>query len=244
MEASLKHKHWFPHPADLRNDRRMKRAMKDLPGGVGYGLIVLMLEVLRNEPEFQYPLNDIDLLASEFDVSMPILKTVITNYGFFEFFTTSDGDMFISPTLNELMIPYLEKVKKNKIAGKISAQKRKKKEEEQLRLLSQLSSSQHLLDICETDDKHNREEQYNKTEGYKKKSLFTDFSTFKEYILSNYREKIVCYGPSYFAQSTAILVTGQEYLRNMHTKKDLSVGDALKVWEWMFENQDMLCEVQ
>ena len=31
MKSNLKHMHWFPHSADLRNDRRMKRAMKDLP---------------------------------------------------------------------------------------------------------------------------------------------------------------------------------------------------------------------
>lgn len=244
MATNLKNKHWFPHPAGLRNDRRMRRAMKDLPGGVGYGVIVLMIEVLRSEPDFMYPLDDIDLLASEFDISIAILKTVISSYGFFEVFASKDGEMFVSPMLNELMIPYIEKVEKNRLAGKISAEKRKKKLQEQALLLSQLSSSQQALDTCDTDDKHNRTEQDYSTSERKKESLFTDFRTFKEYVLSKYREKVVCYGPVDFMETTAIYVTNQSFLRNMHANKDLSKDDAMKVWKWMFENQNKLCSTE
>jgi len=242
MSCSLKNKHWFPHPADLRNDRRMKRAMKDLPGGVGYGVIVLMMEVLRNEPDFRYPMKDLDLLASEFDISLPILQTVITSYGFFELYTIEDGEMFISPLLNTLMMPYVEKKKKNQIAGRISAQKRKLKQEQQLLELSQLNSSQHMSNTCQTSVTHNIQEHSIKE---KKKSLWIhDFKFFKDLIIQKYKNKIVCYGALDFKNTTGIKVTSVGYLFNMYSMQDLQPEQAKKVWKWMFENQDKLCEIE
>lgn len=242
MSSSLKNKHWFPHPADLRNDRRMKRAMKDLPGAVGYGVIVLMMEVLRNEPDFRYPMKDLDLLASEFDISLPILQTVITSYGFFELYTIEDGEMFISPLLNTLMTPYIEKKKKNQIAGRISAQKRKLKQEQQLLELSRLNSSKHMSNTCTTGARHNIQEHSRKE---KNKSLYLqDFKFFKDLIVQKYKNKVVCYGPLDFKSATGIKVTSQGYLFNMYSMQDLKSEDAKKVWKWMFENQDKLCEIE
>ena len=239
--SNIKHVHWFPHPADLRNDRRMKRAMKDLPGGVGYGSIVLIMEVLRCEPGFKYPMKDLDLLASEFNISLPILQTVIASYGFFELIENESGQIFVSPMLNELMVPFVEKQKQNQIAGKISAAKRRKKQEEQLKLLSQLSSSQHVYNKCATDAEQNRIE--NKREE-KNRSLFADFQSFKAFVLESYKGVVVCYGAKGFTETTAISVSKQGYLHNEVSRKDLSKEDALKVWQWMFENQDRLCEAR
>jgi len=242
MSCSLKNKHWFPHPANLRNDRRMKRAMKDLPGAVGYGVIVLMMEVLRNEPDFRYPTKDLDLLASEFEISLPILQTVIKSYGFFELFMSDDGEMFISPILNELMIPYIEKRKQNQIAGQISAKKRKIKQEQQLLELSQLNSSQHMSNTCQTSVTHNRQEYSTKE---KKKSLWChDFKFFKDLVIQKYKDQVVCYGAANFERTTGINITTQGYLHNTFSNKDLSSDDAKLVWKWMFENQDKLCEIE
>ncbi|MBD3841937.1 MAG: DUF4373 domain-containing protein [Campylobacterales bacterium] len=242
MSNSLKQKHWFPHPANLRNDRKMKRAMKDLPGGVGYGVIVLMMEVLRNEPKFRYPMKDLDLLASEFDISLPILQTVIKSYGFFELSMSKDGEMFISPVLNELMIPYLEKQKQNQIAGKISAQKRKLKQEQQLLELSRFNSNQHMLSAGQTVVTHNIQQQ---TTEEKKKSLWChDFKFFKDLVIQKYKDQVVCYGAANFERTTGISITTQGYLHNTFSNKDLSSDDAKIVWKWMFENQDKLCEIE
>jgi len=239
---SLKNIHWFPHPANLRNDRRMKRAMKDLPGGVGYGAIVLVIEVLRCEPDFKYPLKDIDLLAAELAISLPILQTVIKSYGFFVTTEDEHGQMFVSPLLNELMIPYIQKQKQNQIAGQISAKKRKLKQEQQLHILSQLRSSEHTLNDCLIDVAQNKIEKKRKDNN--RKSLFTGFKPFKQFVLSKYQGKIVCYGPADFSVNTAISVTKQQYLKNNFTGRDLSIEDAYNVWGWMFENQDKLCNFE
>lgn len=242
MSNNLKHKHWFPHPANLRNERRMKRAMKDLPGGVGYGVTVLMMEVLRNEPEFKYPMKDLDLLASEFEISLPILQTVITSYGFFELFMTEDGEVCVSPLLNNLMLPYIEKQKKNQIAGQISAKKRKLKQEQQLLELSQLYSVQDMLSSSEAHGVHNRQQEIKVKEN---KSLWLhDFQFFKNFIVNAYKDQIVCYGALDFKSSTGIKVTTQGYLFNTYSMQDLSPDEAKKTWKWMFENQDKLCEIE
>jgi len=219
----------------------MKRAMKDLPGGVGYGAIVLTMEALRCEVDFKFPVKDLDLLALEFDISLPILQTVISKYGFFETIHDEIGEVFFSPILSDLMIPYIEKQKQNQIAGKISAQKRKLKQKQQLEILSQLDSSKHVLDKCATGVKQNRVENKREEE---KISLFTDFKVFKKHVLSSYKGKVVCFGPTGFLDTTAIEVTSQFYLKNKFTKKDLSKEDAIKVWKWMFENQDKLCNIE
>ncbi|MDD2449611.1 MAG: DUF4373 domain-containing protein [Sulfurimonas sp.] len=140
IPKTTKNKHWFPIPADLSQDRRMRRAMNDFKGGVGYGLILLLFENLRREPNYKYPLIDLDLLAKDFDVSLPILQTIIAKYGFFEVIKDENEEFFLSPLLSELMVPYDEKVEKNRIAGLKSAKNRKEKQEEQLK---QLSSKTH-----------------------------------------------------------------------------------------------------
>lgn len=242
--SKIKHKYWFPHPANLRNDRRMKRAMKDLPGGVGYGVIVLVMEVLRCEPEYKYPVRDLDLLAGEFDISLPILQTVIANYGFFEFYKDENEEMFISPLLNELMIPYHEKQKQNKIAGEISAQKRKIKQEQQLYLLSQLSSTRHMLDECNADVQDNIKENSIKENSREKNNLsVATFQTFKEFILKYYKNQIVCFGPLDYSLTTSISVSSLGFLHNDFNNKDLDADEAILVWQWMYKNQDKLCRV-
>ncbi len=136
---TTKNSHFFPIPADFSQDRRMRRAMNDFKGGVGYGLILLLFENLRREPNYKYPLKDLDLLAKDFYVSLPILQTIIAKYGFFEVIKDENEEFFLSPLLSELMIPYDEMVEKNRIAGKISAKKRKEKQEQQLKQLESFS---------------------------------------------------------------------------------------------------------
>ena len=123
--STLTNKDYFPHPSNLRNDRRMKRVMKDFAGGVGYGAVVLLIERLRCEPDYLYPVADLDLLADEFNISLPILQTIISSYGFFDLIKKNDEEILISPILNELMQPYKNRIEQAKVAGKISASKKK-----------------------------------------------------------------------------------------------------------------------
>jgi len=241
IDMSTKHTHYIPHPANLRHDIRMKRAMRDLPGCVGYGVIVLLIEHLRCEPGYSFPMKDIDILADEFKISLPILQTVITSYGFFQIKKDENQELLISPLLNDLMAPYLEKKEKNRIAGKMSAKKRKIKQEHQLKLLSELDSSQHVLNTTSTHAQQNREE-YNREEYNKVKKILSidNFSIFKKLIIKNYKNRVVCYGPENYLDTTPIYVTELGYLKNGVNNQDFEKEEAVKIWVWMYRNQKKL----
>jgi hypothetical protein len=105
---------YFPHFSNARNDRKVKRLRKEL-GAEGYGIYFMILETLRDEPDFSYPMQDIDLLASDFDVSEPKVRTVICNYSLFD---VSKDEKFFSPKLIEYLEPYFRMRKQRQNAIK------------------------------------------------------------------------------------------------------------------------------
>lgn len=142
----------FLFPTNFRNGKNVKRLIKDFTVQ-GYGIAVYLLETLAETEGHQYPINDIDLLADEMKVSVPIINTVINAYGLFEIVEREDGTQFISTQLNKWLEPYYTKVEKLSTAGKISALKKKQKQEEQLKQLSLSNSSQHVLNTSATINK-------------------------------------------------------------------------------------------
>ena len=142
----------FLFPTNFRNGKNVKRLIKDF-NAQGYGIAVYLLETLAETEGHQYPINDIDLLADEMKVSVPVINTIITSYGLFELIENEEGIIFISSKLNKWLEPYYTKVEKLSRAGKISALKKKKEQEKQLKELSQLDSSQHMLNTCATINK-------------------------------------------------------------------------------------------
>jgi uncharacterized phage protein (TIGR02220 family) len=79
------------------------------------------LEILRSQPDFKYPIEDIDLLADEMGVSEQKARVVICNYNLFN---VDCEDKFFSPKLIEYIAPYLEAKKRNSINGKLGNLKR------------------------------------------------------------------------------------------------------------------------
>ena len=139
----------FLFPTNFRNGKNIKRLIKDF-NVQGYGIAVYLLETLAETEGHQYPISDIDLIADEMKVSIPVINTVISSYGLFEIVEREDGKQFISLQLNKWLEPYYTKVEKLSRAGKISALKKKQEQEKQLKELSELNSSQHMSNICPT----------------------------------------------------------------------------------------------
>lgn len=96
---------YFPHYSNARNDRKLKRVIKDL-GIEGYAIYFMILEVLRDQPNFKYPIKDIDLLADEFGTTDAKLRVVISNY---ELFTVDTNQDFFSIKQIQYLQPYIEK---------------------------------------------------------------------------------------------------------------------------------------
>ena len=164
----------FLFPTNFRNGKNVKRLIKDF-NVQGYGIAVYLLETLAETEGHQYPINDIDLLADEMKVSVPIINTVINAYGLFEIVEREDGTQFISTQLNKWLEPYYTKVEKLSTAGKISALKKKQKQEEQLKQLSLSNSSQHVLNTSATINKlinkRNKENSFSENETEKFEEL-------------------------------------------------------------------------
>jgi hypothetical protein len=116
----MKDAYYFPHFCNARHDRKIKRVLKEL-GIEGYGIYFMLLEVLREQTDFKYPLNELDLLADEFGTSEQKVRIIVCNYGLFQ---VDEFQSFFSLKLIEFMQPYLKMKEQRSLAGKASAAKR------------------------------------------------------------------------------------------------------------------------
>ena len=97
--------YYFPHFSNARHDRKLKRLRKQF-GIEGYGIYFMLLEVLRDQEDFSYPVEDLDLLADEFGTSTEKVQTVVSKY---DLFAVTDDQFFFSPNMIEYLRPYLER---------------------------------------------------------------------------------------------------------------------------------------
>jgi len=67
-----------------------------------------------------------------------------------------------------------------------------------------------------------------------------DFTDFRQEVLEQYPNKVVCIGAEGFLSTTPISITALGYLHNKVSGKDLSPQDAQKVWTWLFANPGKL----
>ncbi len=113
--------YYFPHFSGARNDRKVKRLRKEL-GAEGYGIYFMILETLRDQADFRYPMSDIDLLADDFTTSEQKVRVVICNYQLFE---VDDNSFFWSPKFTEFLTPYMEKSERGRVAARARWDKEK-----------------------------------------------------------------------------------------------------------------------
>ena len=233
----------FLFPTNFRNGKNVKRLIKDF-NVQGYGIAVYLLETLAETEGHQYPINDIDLLADEMKVSVPIINTVINAYGLFEIVEREDGTQFISAQLNKWLEPYYTKVEKLSMAGKISALRKKQKQEEQLKQLSLSNSSQHMLNTSSTINKliNKRNKEKNLSNKLDEENERESFQNFKNQIQGKELRFTLPYPFANFAQNTVIRLKKTGYLHNESIAKDLTPEQAHIVWEYMFEKKEQINE--
>jgi hypothetical protein len=117
--TTMKDAFYFPHFCNARNDRKVKRVIKQ-HGIQGYGIYFMLLEVLREQTDYRYPFADVDLLADEFGVEEQTLLSVINDSELFQI----DGDSFYSANLIKYLEPMMRMREQRSKAGKASAQRR------------------------------------------------------------------------------------------------------------------------
>ena len=119
----MKDAYYFPHFCNARHDRKIKRLRKEL-GVEGYGIFFMLLEVLRDQTDFRYPMNDLDLLADEIGTSESKVRVVICNYQLFDVEIIDNKQKFFSPKLLVYLQPYFTMKEQRSLAGKKSGEVR------------------------------------------------------------------------------------------------------------------------
>lgn len=104
---------YFPHFSDASKDRKIMRLEKEL-GLEGYAIYFKLLEVLRQQNDFKYPLAEIDLLADDFKTSEQKVRVVICNYSLFQ---VDDNEHFFSLKQIYYLQPYIEKTSRARQAA-------------------------------------------------------------------------------------------------------------------------------
>lgn len=118
---------WFKHDTNAKDDTKCVQLIEQL-GLEGYGIFWVLLEVLRDQPGYRYPLNLLPALARRYNTSGEKMKTVVCAYNLF---SLDEHDFFYSDSLLSRMTEYervKEKIAENGRKGGLSKAKARLKQ--------------------------------------------------------------------------------------------------------------------
>ena len=107
--------YYFPHDSNAKDDPKCVLLIEQL-GMEGYGIYWMLIETLREQPDYTYPVANIPALGKRYNTTAEKVKTVVCNYGLF---TVKDDKIFFSDSLNRRMLVLEEKRAKRSEAGRL-----------------------------------------------------------------------------------------------------------------------------
>ena len=107
--------YYFPHDSNAKDDPKCVLPIEQL-GMEGYGIYWMLIETLREQPDYTYPVANIPALGRRYNTTAEKVKTVVCNYGLF---TVKDDKIFFSDSLNRRMLVFEEKRAKRSEAGRL-----------------------------------------------------------------------------------------------------------------------------
>lgn len=130
---------YFNHDSNAKDDPKCSMLIEQL-GLEGYGIYWVLVEVLREQDEYRYPLNMVPILARKYNTTAEKMRVVIGNYGLF----TTDNDQFFSESLCRRMTSWDEMRESKRLAGKKSGEVRGL-------LAGKLTEFEQEFNMCSTD---------------------------------------------------------------------------------------------
>ncbi len=112
--------YYFPHDSNAKDDPKCVLLIEQL-GLEGYGIYWVLIETLRDQPDYSYPVALLPALARRYNTTPEKVKTVVAKYGLF---AVRDETVFFSQALINRMAPLEEKRQLARQAGLQSARKR------------------------------------------------------------------------------------------------------------------------
>ena len=91
--------YYFSHDSNAKDDPKCVMLIEQL-GLEGYGIFWVLVETLRDQPEYKYPLALIPALARRYNTTAEKIKTVVMNYALFD---VENDEFFYSNSLNRRM---------------------------------------------------------------------------------------------------------------------------------------------
>ena len=170
VKSTKKETCYFSHDANAKDDFKIMLLIEEL-GLEGYGIFWVLIETLREQQNYKYPIKLLSVLARKYNTTLVKLEVVVKNYHLFQI---ENDCFFYSSSLNRRMQKMEEAIEQRVIAGKISAAKRKQKQIEQLKQLeinlSVNGSNERPLNECSANVQQIKEKE-NKEKKNKNKEI-------------------------------------------------------------------------
>lgn len=103
-----KEAYWFSHDSNAKDDPKCMLLIDQL-GAEGYGIFWILVESLREQPDFKYPLMLLPILAKRYGTTTEKMTTVVLKFKLFE---VENDEFFYSNSLNNRMKALGEKREK------------------------------------------------------------------------------------------------------------------------------------
>ena len=106
--------YYFPHDSNAKDDPKSIMLIEEL-GLEGYGIFWVLIETLRDQPDYKAPLSMLHALGRRYNSSGEKFKAVVTRYGLFE---VDEKEFFFSRSFSKRMEAIDNKRKELSEAGK------------------------------------------------------------------------------------------------------------------------------
>lgn len=161
--------YYFSHDSNAKDDPKCVLLIEQL-GLEGYGIFWILVETLREQPDFKYPLKLIPALSRRYNTTAEKMKTVVAHY---DLFRIENDRFFFSESLNRRMDIFLESRRKKSEAGikgnakrwrkkeitelsqcdnNAIASKAKKSKQKEILLFEEVKEEEYLLNLNPPDD--------------------------------------------------------------------------------------------
>jgi hypothetical protein len=107
--------YYFPHDSNAKDDPKSIMLIEEL-GLEGYGIFWVLIETLRDQPEYKAPMSMLPALGRRYNSSGEKFRAVVSRYGLFE---VDNNEFFFSKSFGKRMELIDKKRKELSDAGKL-----------------------------------------------------------------------------------------------------------------------------
>ena len=159
--------YYFSHDSNAKDDPKCMLLIEELQLE-GYGIYWLLVEVLREQENYKYPLRMVPVLARKFLTTKEKMLAVIYKY---DLFVVENEEFFYSDSLNRRMGLMNDKREQARLAGKKSGEARRNKALEYKKEINATSTDvQQTFNDSSTDAEQLKESKVKESKVNKKES--------------------------------------------------------------------------